>query len=144
MQRLNKKKRKIERPRTSYQRNDFLSSSSESLVTNLMLVVIPRNAKMTMARIGGRQSNVRTNVIANIVTSNDQRAMPWCRIIGIVFRPMAASPERSLKSCACPYDLFRSATSESECRQEGLKPTVSVNVRPCESMAIIDLSLMGS
>jgi hypothetical protein len=125
--------------RTSYKRNDFLSSSSEWLTTNLTLVETPRNANTTMANIGGRQSNMSPQVIANIITSNDQRAMLCRRIIGIVFRPMAASPERSLKSCACPYRMLY---SDSGCAS-GITLTVSVNIRPLESMAVMDLLLKG-
>lgn len=63
-----------------------------------MVVVTPRNTNIAAAGAGGFQSNMSPYVNANIKDSNDQRAMPCGRISGIVLRPIAASPERSLKS----------------------------------------------
>jgi hypothetical protein len=128
-------------PQTSYQWNDLLSSSSECLATNFTLAVMLRNTKTVAARRGGRQSNMSTYFIEDIMASNVQHAIAWGRIIGIVFRPIAASPERSLKSVACPYNC---SITNSRNVTRRIKFTVSVNVRPFESMAIIDLLLMGS
>jgi len=88
---------------TSYQWHDDLSASSESLATNFAVVVTPINANMAATSMGGFQSRMSPHVIANITNSNDQRATACGRIKGIVFLPMAASPERSLKSEACPW-----------------------------------------
>jgi hypothetical protein len=104
-----------------------------------MVVITPRRTKTPTARTGGFHSKMSPYVIDKMRRNKDQHATPCKRIIGMVFRPKAASPERSLKSWACPWRLLVRE------RAEGIQitRTVRVNITPVESMATIDVLLMG-
>ena len=73
-------------------------------------------------------------------SSSDQRATPCVSMRGMVLRPSRASPERSLKSWACPLKIWL-VRKKSLRHSHAL--TVTVKIEPLTNMALMDIKLRG-